>query len=80
MIPQRQLVFELKHAIDVCQRRPYDQRAARHLAQLTDDPGAWSRHVQHNIGKQRAEWLHDWGRAQARPLPSQPEARSLDTR
>jgi hypothetical protein len=61
-ISQRQLVFELKHAIDVCLRRPGDSRAAAHLDQLiTDNPrGVFSRHVTYNLGKERVHFLWQW--------------------
>ena len=56
---QRQLVYELKHAIDRCMRRPWDRAAHERLDTLIDDnPRSFhSTHVLHNIGLSRRRWL-----------------------
>ena len=58
-LSQRMLVYELKHAIDRCVRRPWDAMARRHLEDVVrgNPHGVRSRHVLYNIGRGRREWL-----------------------
>lgn len=58
-LSQRQLVYELKHAIDRVMRRPWDTRAQGHLDDvLAENPrSSRSGHVLYNIGAFRREWL-----------------------
>jgi hypothetical protein len=68
---QRQLLYELRHAIDRAMRRPSDTQAIARVQQLlAENPrSASSSHVTHNLGIARRAWLAH--------LPSSPEGRSL---
>jgi len=79
-ISQRQLVYELKHAIDVCRRRPWDLRARAHLDRLVaENPrGIESSHVRYNIGRVRRAWLA--ARLARAALPTRSDGRSFGTR
>ncbi len=82
---QRQLVYELKHAIDRCRRRrrPWLRIAFHHLDTLIEENprGVQAAHVRYNIGVARREWLDDYMARSARvrgPLPSPRDPASLE--
>ena len=56
---QRILVYELRHAIDRCMKRPWDTVARQHLDTLIEQNprSTFSTHVLYNIGMARREWL-----------------------
>lgn len=60
-LPQRLLALELRYSIDLAVRHPFVNRErVRRL--LFDNPhGAASRHVAHNLGKRRMNWLRKEG-------------------
>lgn len=67
-LPQRELVLELRFQIDHARAVPRDAEACRRrVRRLIDDnpAGFASSHVQHNIGKERMEWLTEMGLAAA---------------
>ncbi len=74
----RALVYELKHAIDRCMRRPWDTVAQGHLDDLiAQNPrSVRASHVLYNIGRARRDWLE--APLRGRLLPSPPDAHSLE--
>lgn len=58
-LPQRQLVYELRVAIDRVMRSPGDKRFEKALLRMIEanPKGTWSSHVQYNLGATRREWL-----------------------
>lgn len=57
-LPQRQLALELRYAIDVARERPSGAAFDRVKALVDRHPhGMTSRHVEHNLGLTRNEWL-----------------------
>lgn len=67
-IPQVQLAFELRHAIDRVRRRPWDSNSVHHLDDLiaANPRSVRSTHVAYNIGKVRYGWMES--RTSAAPL------------
>lgn len=78
---QRQLVYELSHAIDRCVRKPWDTTAAAHLDRLLADNPRSSRsgHVLYNIGVFRRAYLERRA-PRGRALPSHYDPHSLEVR
>jgi hypothetical protein len=58
-IPQEQLAYELRRAIDRAVRRPWDTPTLELIARLiAENPrSVRSIHVMHNLGAARCEWL-----------------------
>jgi hypothetical protein len=58
-MPQRQLALELRYAIDVEMLHPTAAGFARVQALIEANPyGVTTRHVEHNLGATRLDFLH----------------------
>lgn len=57
-LPQRQLALELRYAIDVAQKTNSEPAYAKVAKLIASNPtNAKARHVAHNLGRRRLEWL-----------------------
>lgn len=57
-LPQRRLALELRYAIDVERKKPTNASFQRVRSIIEAHPrGVTSRHVEHNLGVARMEWL-----------------------
>jgi hypothetical protein len=60
-LPQRQLALELRYYIDLVPKLPFIARDEIRYLLRTSPHGAKSKHIEHNLGKRRMEWLRKEG-------------------
>jgi hypothetical protein len=61
-LPQRELLYRLRAAIDTARRYPTMDNTERALALAREHPrGLRSKHLQHLLGRQRFDWLAEYG-------------------
>ena len=61
-LSQKQLALELRYAIDTARRIPRSDYIATVRTLMEEHPyGTTSRHVEHNLGDARLEWLYENG-------------------